>query len=189
MGLKLTVPPTLPLVTLAEAKAWCNIDHDDDDVLVQAMIDGWSSWLDGYSGVVGQALSPQTYALTYDAFPNGTISLPIGPLMSVTSVAYVDSEGSTMTVPALDYQADATEIEGRISPVNGWPATGATINAVTITFQAGYALAACPEAIKTALKMLVSATYENRGAEIGGTFDAIPFPVKAFLMPYRRMHV
>lgn len=189
MGLKRTVAPALPLVTLAEAKAWCSIDHDDDDALVQALIDGWSNWLDGYSGVVGLALSPQTYVLTHDAFPFGAIDLPIGPLMSVTSVTYIDGAGSPATVPAIDYQTDDTAVEGRIAPVDSWPSTASVINAVTITFQAGYAGAACPEAIKTALKMLISATYENRGAEIGGTFDTIPFAVKALLTPYRRMHV
>lgn len=189
MGLKRTVAPTLPLVTLAEAKAHCQVDHNDDDTLIEALIAGWSAWLDGYSGVMGMALAPQTYEWTLDGFPFGALRLPIGPLISVSSISYVDADGVTQVVPSDVYQVDDSDCEAFISPAAGWPTSGSAPNAVKVTFVAGWPSAACPDSIKLALKFLVSASYESRNAETGGSFDAVPFVVRSLLTAHRRMSV
>lgn len=77
-----TVAPTAPVVTLDEAKAHLRISHDDDDLLIQSLIDAATEYLDGLDGVLGRALSPQTYEAVFDASP--AYRLPLVPIVSST---------------------------------------------------------------------------------------------------------
>ena len=80
----LTAPPSAPVVTLAEAKAHLRVDSSDEDMLIQGLIDAAVQHLDGLDGVLGRALSPQSYEATFDVAP--AYRLPIGPLVSAATV-------------------------------------------------------------------------------------------------------
>lgn len=111
------------------------------------------------------------------------------PVVSLTSITYVDTNGATQTLDATKYQADLATEPARILPVYGsyWPVVRPQLNAVTATYVAGYgAYTAVPDAIKHAMRILVSHWYENREPVIiGSRMDVLPQTVEFLLGPYR----
>jgi uncharacterized phiE125 gp8 family phage protein len=106
--------------------------------------------------------------------PVSEILVPRPPLISVSSITYVDGNGTTQTLSAAAYKVDTDSEPGRITPAYGycWPTTRAEINAIAITYVAGYATrAAVPASIKQAMLLLIGHWYENREAvgQVGGT--------------------
>jgi uncharacterized phiE125 gp8 family phage protein len=108
-----------------------------------------------------RAFITQTHDLKLDGFPcsDDAIRLPKAPLISITSVTYVDTNGDTQTWSNTLYTVDAPSgpkaERGRIVPNYGqvFPSTRDVINAVTVRFVAGYgAASAVPSLIKTCLK-------------------------------------
>lgn len=169
-ALTLVAPPTAEPVTLAEAKAQLKVDASADDALITSLITAARQQAEetgafGFSH--GRALVTQTLALFLDGFPDadGAIEVPRPPLASVTSITYVDTAGTTQTLASSDYTVDAKSKPGRVAPAFGksWPATRDVINAVTVTFDAGYGTAAAvPESIKREIKALLVHLYERR---------------------------
>lgn len=188
MGIVRTAAPTEPVITLDDAKAWLKVETADEDALIQGLIDAFTAWMDGLDGVLGLALGTQEWRLTMDAFPCGEIVLPLGPLVSVDAVTYVDDAGATQTVANGDYTVDLSTM--RLAPVESWPATGDVMAAVRIDFTCGHAAtggaAACPDGIKLALKLLLANAYHNREASAPTAMAALPFGVDALIAPHRR---
>lgn len=57
-------PPTALVITLAEAREHLRVSHDDEDLLIQSLIDAAVSWLDGWDGVLGRCIMPQTWRIS-----------------------------------------------------------------------------------------------------------------------------
>lgn len=188
MNLVLVTGPALEPLTLAEAKKQCKAeDFTDDDALIQAMIVAARQWAEGETR---RALLQQTWRLTLDEFPADceAIELPPPPLLSVTSVTYVDGAGATQTLATTEYTVDTDAFVGRVFLKYGktWPATRDEPNAVTITFRAGYGTVAgsVPQAIRSAILLQVADLYEHReSAFVGTTHTANPTAMQ-LLAPY-----
>lgn len=133
----------------------------------------------------GRALITQTWILRLEGFPTSSdcpLWVPLPPLQSVSSIAYVDADGVSQTWAAASYQVttpagDAPDC-GRIAPAYGevWPTTREQMEAVTITFVAGYGAAgAVPEDLKHAMKLIVGHLYEQRQlVVVGASVTQIP---------------
>jgi hypothetical protein len=68
------------------------------------------------------------------------IRIPYPPLIAVTQIQYVDTNGVTQTLASNQYQVDNTGMLGRVAPAYGvvWPLTLiGQYNAATVTFTAG----------------------------------------------------
>lgn len=201
MALRLITAPAIEPISLAEAKAHCRIDHNDDDATVTFLIDVATEYLDATAGWLGVALITQTWELVVDAFPTPTpaacrpccfqitpsgtpaaaIELPWPPLQSVMSVKYVDVNGLQQTMPPSEYMVDNVSKPGWVVPLTTWPATKATANAVEIRFVAGFGDDATdvPATIRIAILLLVGHWYENREAVLAqyqGSATALPLP-------------
>lgn len=178
--LRRAVGPDLP-ITVAQAKANGRIDGDAEDALIETYIKAALAHAEKWTGVAFQA---QTWELLLDAFPAHEVELPLGPVMSITSVSYVDADGVTQTTA--DYEVDLTPPErGWIIPTGDWPATMETVNAVTIRFVVGNTP---PDDVVAALLLLTEHFYENRAAS-GEEVSPIPFGVEAILNLHRRLFV
>lgn len=190
MALKLKTPPAVDPVTLAEAKAYCRVDHADDDVLIASLIKAATAHCDGNRGVLGRAIINQEWELYYDAFPAEALKIPLGPLVAVTSVEYAHPATGVMTVwPSANYEVDLASWEGWIVPVDQWPDTKDTINAVRITFTAGHGstASAAPADIKQAILTLVAHWYAHREAiNIGSITSEIPLMFDALIAAIRK---
>lgn len=189
MALKLITPPATLPITVADMKRHLRVDHGDDNDVIEALINQAVSFLDGLSGILGRCLMPQTLELAYDAFPIGrSIRIPLGPVISVTSVIYDDVNGVPQTVSSNDYEIDTYSVDTWVVPLEtfSWPATLIAINTVRIQYIAGYAGGAIPPAILGAIKLLVGHWYEHREQTIVGvTIGEIPMAVASLIAPYR----
>lgn len=137
-----------------------------------------------------RAFVNRVVTLKLDRFP-GVIELPKPPLVSVSSVAYVDANGSSQTVSASTYTVDTASQPGRLYPVYGqdWPSdVRDQPQAVTVTYTAGYGAdsSSVPYAIRAALLMLAGQWYETREPVVVGSIASkIPFTVESLLMPFK----
>jgi uncharacterized phiE125 gp8 family phage protein len=179
-------------ISLAEIKAHLRIDADDatEDLLLDAYLGAATRWAEHYNG---RKFITQTCVDVFDKFPS--VIRPQGaPLIAVTSLSYIDSGGQTQTLSATQYAVDAVTEPGRIVPAYGtaWPATRDELNAVTLTYTAGYGAdgTSVPEHVRNAILLLAGDLYENREDLIEGHIVAtIPTGVRALLGIDRLVHV
>lgn len=166
MSLKLLTPPTVPAVTLAEAKEHAKVDVSADDAFITTLIAAATEFCEDD---IGRCIMPQTWEMTLDSFPPAFELLRI-PVASVTAITYTNTAGNVVTLGAGYYQLDAKDdfSSAYVVPAYGteWPDTREQVNAVSLTFVAGYPnAAAVPEAIKLWIKEQVTGMYENRGSQ------------------------
>ena len=187
---RVTTEPSVEPVTLAEAKLQLRLDTDDEDALVSSLI---TTARITAEAMLHQSLVTRTITLVMDSFPSGgEIILPSPPVASVTSIAYIDTDGATQTWGASNYKLSAG---GRLraSIVRAydvaWPETRAEADAVTVVYVAGYGLAASvPAVYKDAIKLLVATWFENRESVVLGTIATeLPMSAKALLAPHKAM--
>lgn len=154
-------------VTLDEAKQQCYIPTSDTDTTMEALLDSIITAARSYGeNRTWRTLVDSTLELRMDSFPDGVIELPRPPLVAITSVKYLDSNGTEQTLAASKYTVDTNSTPGRIEPTESWPSTKDVIDAVRIRYKAGYGddsgSSTAPEDVKIALKMLVKFMYDNR---------------------------
>jgi len=188
MGYRLVTPPATLPVSRVEAKAQLRVDHSDEDTLIDRLIAAATAYLDARTGILGRCLITQTWEIVLDAFPSGAIEIPLGLVQSVTSVAYVDTNGMPQTVSSSDYYVDTTSLSAWVVPEITWPDTLRAANVMTVRFVAGYgsAAAAVPEPIRHAILLLVGHWYEQRmPVSVGATASEMPIAVSALIAPFR----
>lgn len=172
-NLTLSVAPTFTPVSTADARAQCRVDINDDDTLLERKIRAAAAKLES---VLDRQFCQATWLAKASSFPVysdtnpfASLFLPRPPLASVTSIVYLDANGSSQTFSASDYTVETpTRGQGAVHLDYGviWPSVISHPNAVTVTFVAGYASqAAVPDAIKEAILALVDHQYWNRGEE------------------------
>lgn len=163
-------------ITTAQAKSHLNIDHDDDDTLIDEKIAEARKKVESDTG---RAFINQTwtlYADTFSEFNNGIIYLPRSPLSSVTSIYYYNTSNVKTLWAATEYQADTAHEPGRVVTASGYsfPTTYDRLSAVEIAYVSGYGATAaaipnCPGEMFSALYMLIGHLYENRESIVTGT--------------------
>lgn len=192
MALTLITGPEITPVTLEEAKAYCRIDHADDDELVTAFLEAATAHLDGKQGTLHRCLEPQTWELTYDDFPdadcNGDafIEIPLPPLLEIVTIKYDDADGVEQTIDAANYDVDNKSIPGWVVPVSTytWPTPLDAINSVRVRFRAGYdedasGNSGVPTPIKLAIKIMVADMYDNRESVTPQSVNRMDIPTTA----------
>lgn len=191
MALVLVTPPASAPISLVEAKSHLRVDHSDEDTHIQLLIDAATSYLDGYTGILGRCIVQQTWDLYLDEFPTSesSIQIPLGPLISVSSVTYTDTNGDPATVDSDNYTVDTVTPPGWVVPDSSfsWPSTLDAINAVKVRFIAGYSTV--PPAIKAAMLLMVADLYENREPVVIGQTVNETRAVQSLLAPFRRVGI
>lgn len=176
--------PESSVLSLQEMKAWTRQDVSEDDGLLEQLIEDATDYIDGPSGI-GIALAPQTWELSLDGFPS-VIEIPLGPVLSVDSIQYVDTDGADQTLDVSKYRVDSRSNPARITPAYNetWPTTRDVTNAVNVTFRVGHE--SVPNDLKRAVALLASHWYEHRSAvNIGNTVQEYPLAVNSILNKYR----
>jgi uncharacterized phiE125 gp8 family phage protein len=184
MSLKLITAPASEPITLAEAKLHLRVDSTDDDTLITTLV---VAARQGAEHITGRAIISQTLELALDEFDD-VIRLPRPPLVSITSIKYLNDAGVLTTMAEADYILDGHSEPARITPAYGttWPTTRCQQNAVLIRYVAGYAnAAAVPQEIKQWMLLRIGMLYENReSVSAGVTLAELPY-VDRLLDAYR----
>lgn len=185
-----TAPTTLAL-TLAEAKQQLNVSSTADDALITRKIKAATTMLEDKTQ---RAFVTQTRTLKMDSFYDcrfvrgRRIYPPRSPIRSTgMSIVYLDSNGTSTTMPSSDYVVSTGDQPGHISEAYGatWPSVYPQANAVTVTYPVGHSTVSSgvPDKIKEAIGMVVGHLYRNREGVLTGTISKeIELGVDALLM-------
>lgn len=180
LGLSLVTAPTVEPVLPADLMAHARIDYVESDLA--GYIAAARKWCETYTR---RQFITATWRLTLDYFPCGCIEPPIAQLLTVSSITYIDTAGTSQAWSSSSYNVDVYSLPGRIEPVYGevYPSTREQNNAVTVTFTAGYGAAASnvPDTVKTAIKLMAAHLYENREATSEMQLHNVPLGVKDLL--------
>lgn len=202
---EILTPPAIEPVTLAEAKLHLRVTFSDDDALISALITAarslcetrlrralitqtlvsyWDNfpWGGGYYNRLIRQMGPSPYWLPTST---GIMDIPRPPLQSVTSLQWIDYNGTWQTIdPSLYLYSVGTP--GRIQPVYGqvWPIARPQIDSIKLTYVAGYGSteASVPPAIQAAMKLFIGHWYENREqvmSSVGLSLTLLPVPEAA----------
>lgn len=186
--------PTVEPITLSDAKLHCRVDGTDDNDLITALVKAARQYAES---ITNRAFITQTRVLKLDKFPplaEQVIELPGGKLQSVSSITYVDTDGTTQTWSSSNYTVNTATEPGRIELAyeQDWPDAREWGMGITITYVCGWAgdggspedlTANVPESIKQAIRMMVAHWYEHREAS-GQQMQETPIGARALLAPY-----
>lgn len=188
----LITPPSVDVITLAEAKAQCRVDHSTEDDLIGRGINAAVCLLDpAAGGTLALALRPQTWELRLGGFPCGAIELPYPPFIEIVSVKYDDVDGVERTLSLgtgyrlRGFVAGDAPPKSKISiapPFNTyWPTARCDFASVRVRYRCGYLPAAdasgetpavidrLPSPIKAWCLLVVETLYSQRGTVVAGT--------------------
>lgn len=187
---RITAPTAQP-VSLAEAKAHLRVDHDHEDATISALVASATSYLDGWSGILGRALVTQTWQQDMSELPgSGVVRLPLAPVRAVESILYRDPEGNMRNLAPDAYSAPLADGLGPFIRVRERPATSRADDAVSVIFSAGYGGPEdVPPALRQAILLLIGHWYRNREAVTEGAAVELPFSVSVLVAPFRRLSV
>lgn len=166
--IKVSTAPTSEPVTVDDVKLACHIDHSTEDTLITGWIKTARELAEGYTR---RAFMQQTIRLTYDEFPETPILLPRAPAVSLTSIAYYDTDNTAAMISASDLITDFDSEPAQIELAYGidWPSVVLRpMSSVKIEYVAGYGSSAVnvPQRFKDAILLWCTWRNENRTAEV-----------------------
>lgn len=183
MSVKIITPPITEPISLEEAKLHLRVDGNDEDVPIIELITAARQEAENQTW---RALLTQTLELGLSCWPR-KICLPHPPLISVTSVTYIDTAGVLQTLDPENYLVDDYSEPANIVPAYGkcWPMIRHQPNAILVRYVAGYAnVSSVPQAIKNWMLLRIGTLYRNRESVVTGQISALPH-ADALLDGYR----
>ncbi len=195
MGYLLTTGPAIEPVTLAEARAFLELDEDlstaDNQLLELVLI---PTARRACEKATGRALLTQAWRLTLPGFGcRPWIELDRNPVISITGITYLASGGATVTLPTTVYKLNATSETTRayvaLRENQVWPLPANESDAVRIDFTAGYGPTreAVPEGLRHWILMRVRSLWLYRAESeelLRGRLERPAF-IDGLLDPYR----
>jgi len=177
-------------ISAARATTHLRLTSDDPGFAdLGANITAARKWVENYCGI---SIVNQTRTLVLDEFPASAIELPDGPVSSVTTIAYVDTDGNSQTVAA--HLLATYKLKDVLTPAFGaaWPSTRDQLAAVTITYEAGMMTNDSPtellgeEDLTSGILLVLGDLWENREGKIVGTIQSVNPTVFNLTHLYRR---
>lgn len=175
-------------LSFSEARDHLRINCTDDAVYVNSLIEAARRYVEHETS---RSLITTTWRLSLDCFPTCSwIEIHKAPLIAVSSVTYVDTAGTVQTWDSANYEVDNDSEPCRLSLAYSkvWPSIREQVNAVKVTFTAGYGSSGSnvPEGLKHAMKLMIGHWYETREAvTTEGTPHTVPMSVDSLLAGYR----
>jgi uncharacterized phiE125 gp8 family phage protein len=179
-------PPPIEPVSLAEAKAYLRVEHNDDDDVIAALIAGARVHIEA---LTRRALITQSWRLIRDEWPaDGRIAVTPVPLREVLAARVYKLDGSPQAIDTAAFVADMASAPAVLGfTLGAVPSPGRTVGGIEIDVEVGYGDAASdvPLPLRQALRMLLAHWYENRGLLGENGFVPLPQGAAALLAPYR----
>ena len=193
MTVRVVTAPAYEPVTRAQAKLWAKLDADltADDAIIDLLVKTMREYAENLTGRAFvqrtlQYIMPATELLKVGDSTRTGFKLPFPPLISVSSITYIDTDGVQQTLAAADYDVH-TWVEPGIVVEDwnaSWPSYRGEPDAWRINYLAGYAPGSPPdeaahqEVLPAALKVWVQARiatlYNIREQVLAGNFSDIP---------------
>jgi uncharacterized phiE125 gp8 family phage protein len=175
--------PAIEPVSLAEAKAFLRVEHDDDNDVIAALIASARIYAEAQTR---RAFITQSWRLTRDAWPQtGRIAVRPAPLQSLDAAHVYDGGSEPIALDVVGFFPDIAGSELVFAP---WtmpqPGRPAGIE-LDVTLGYGDAAIDVPEPLRQAIRLLAGHWYENRGLVSPGTTSVLPATVPSLLAPYR----
>lgn len=169
---KVTIVPEAEPISVADVMAQAHIDSSDESDVVARMIKTARGHVERYCNII---IATQTVENKCDSFAD-FCRLPIGPVKSVVSIAYVDLGGDAQTIDASVYELrNFDELDSAILLTYGqvWP-TIQPGSLITVSLIAGFG--DVPPPIIGAMHLFVAENFEHRESDALAdwtTFDAL----------------
>jgi uncharacterized phiE125 gp8 family phage protein len=178
-------PPGSEPLSVADAKSYLRVEHDDDDAIIAALI---ASARHHVEALTRNGLLTQTWRLVRDRWPeSGRIKPKLGPLRSLVAARIYNESGVATSLDLDRFVID--EVAGVIA-APGWslPLPGRAVRGVELDVEIGYGNtpADVPQVLLQAIRMLVAHWYDNRGlVSIGQSVAMMPPSVNAMIASHR----
>lgn len=96
--------PTAEPITLADAKQFIRVEHDDDDDVIVALISAARIHIEAQTR---RALMTQTWRLVRDCWPAiGRLALLPVPIASLVAARIYKADGTTQSIDVADFAID-----------------------------------------------------------------------------------
>jgi uncharacterized phiE125 gp8 family phage protein len=171
------------ILPLDFVKKAARIDRDDEDELIQSFI---------YSAVfqiereTGHLFGVREVTESFAGF--AAIRLRAAPVREILSVGYHDTANALGTFDITGLRIVMGSRPARVTRLaQSWPQTVCAIDAVQVTFQAGYDPEDMPPTLKTAAVLMVADLYGQRETWTPGSVSQVPLSlgVDLMLQPFR----
>jgi uncharacterized phiE125 gp8 family phage protein len=176
-GVKVITPPAQQIPT---AELRLQSRADPEDTTEDGLFVGWlAAAVKLAQHQTQRSIGVQTLEIALDTFPCSAVVLPRGPVISITSIKYLDTAGVEQTLSGAEYSLDdyGLEASARLAFGTFWPTARSTPNAVKVRYQAGD----LDPAVKTALFLAVAHWFENREASTDLSLVELPLGAKQLL--------
>jgi uncharacterized phiE125 gp8 family phage protein len=187
---RLKTGPAVEPVSLTDMREHLGIIQEADtsrDNVLSGRIISARQWAEHYTRLAFVSQTWLAISVDFPYSPDEFSAVRLkGPVQSVTSVKYTDSDGTQLTLSSGAYQLSIPS--GYVTPAYGveWPETRAQLDSVQIEYICGYGNAAdVPEAIKEAIRFIVGQWEVFQSSIEGATRPfTIPHAAKQLLDPY-----
>lgn len=180
MSVQVLTSPALEPVTLAETKAFLQLDSDHEDDLVAGLIQSAREIAENKTGIV---LITRTLRQTFRRTPaRGVFTLAKSPLVQITQVQYINAESVATLVDNSTYYVDLGQ--SRLITLAGFPEPAFVhpAEALWIDYTAGFgpATTSVPASLRMAILLIVRELFEHRGEGE----SALPLRAQSLLAPF-----
>lgn len=145
----LVTAPVAPVLTLDEAKAHLRVDIDAEDALIEGLVAAAAAHMDGWRGVLGRAIMPQTWEQEFAGYGPYLLAMPDASDVTASAGGAV-----TVTRTAAGLLVETAEV----------------VDGLTITYTCGLPAEQLPAA-KAAAKLFLSHLYD--GGDLSPAFGAL----------------
>lgn len=200
-SVRVTASADDPAISTADMKAYLRVDGTGDDALIASHVAAATETVKQFTR---RALLTETFVFKCDGFtsPHGddrllalgpgvhtgsrhyltgggtSLDLPFTPLQSISSVVTYNRSNTAATYDAANYGVDLQSGRVYLNEGQMWPSDLRDLDAVQITYVAGYGSGSIPEPILQAIRLYVSGMYD-------GTCEGLTHEAMRMLSPYR----
>lgn len=185
---------TTPIVTLDEAMANLRLIDitESESAGIERMILAATEWSENFARRHWVATAKVSYCSVFPQSRSDGLVLPGGPVSSVSSITYYDTDDAQVTWDGAEYRVVTRNDRSTLYPVIGgdWPTDcGGELFNIAATYVVGSDIADVPSAAKQAVLLMVGSMYEYREEGIvdnaGLAVVKAPVAAKQLLMPLK----